>query len=231
MTVRGRGIADFRPGLPLTDFCINYRLDEPESRMKVVGHVDQMHLSACYLKSEKLTCTTCHDPHSAARPQGNREHYVQVCMSCHTDASCRLTAAQRVEHNATGDCVTCHMPQVDTEIPHIAFTHHRIAVHDNDSLHNTSPRHLGQFADLVPLDDVSQLSAIERDRNLGMAYFGLSQQQADPAASQAYRGRAQRLLESVRSQGLSDGDVVAALARLYYTQGDGEVAYRLAGEA
>jgi predicted CXXCH cytochrome family protein len=229
VTVRGRGIADFRPGLPLTDFCINYRLDEPNSRMKVVGHVDQLHLSACYLKSDKLTCTTCHDPHSAARPEGNRERYLQVCLSCHTAASCRLDAAQRVERNAAADCVTCHMPQVDTEIPHIAFTHHRIGLHSSDAEHKASPQRLGQFADLIPLDDISQLSAIERDRNLGMAYFGLSQHQADPAAS-AYRERARRLLESVRSQGLSDGDVVASLARLYYSRGDAEAAYRLAGE-
>ena len=62
--VRGRKLGDFRPGLPLTDFRINYHLERPSGAMKVVGHVEQMRNSRCYTKSTSLTCTTCHDPHS-----------------------------------------------------------------------------------------------------------------------------------------------------------------------
>jgi tetratricopeptide (TPR) repeat protein len=87
------------------------------------------------------------------------------------------------------------------------------------------------FADLIPLDDVSQLSAIERERNLGLAYFGLSQQQANPAAAAEYRGRAQNILADVRAAGLPDGEVVAALARLQYSQGNAQAASQLSAEA
>jgi hypothetical protein len=52
VTVRGRSLSDFRPGLPLSDFCINYRLDEPDLQMTVVGHVGQLHLSRCYQGSD-----------------------------------------------------------------------------------------------------------------------------------------------------------------------------------
>ena len=29
------------------------------------------------------------------------------------------------------DCVQCHMPHSPTDIPHLAFTHHRIGIYDN----------------------------------------------------------------------------------------------------
>jgi hypothetical protein len=127
VALRGRSLNDFRPGLRLSDFCVDYRLDEPDAQMKVVGHVDQLHLSRCYQKSEELTCTTCHDPHAASPPQ--HPQYVKVCLKCHTDAGCKLPRPERLRRNGGDDCLACHMPRVGTDIPHIAFTHHRIGIH------------------------------------------------------------------------------------------------------
>jgi len=90
--VRGRSLEEFRPGLPLTDFCVNYRLDEATSQMKVVGHVEQMHQSRCSRASEDLTCTTCHDPHSRNGPAQTRQQTRKVCLNCHGEAGCRLPA-------------------------------------------------------------------------------------------------------------------------------------------
>lgn len=59
---RGRHQGDFRPGLPLSSYRADYRLDTSHAQMKVVGHVDQMRLSRCYRENQTLTCTTCHDP-------------------------------------------------------------------------------------------------------------------------------------------------------------------------
>ena len=47
VTVRGRRPGDFRPGLPLSDQRIEFRLTGASSEMTVVGHVDQ--LRACLL--------------------------------------------------------------------------------------------------------------------------------------------------------------------------------------
>jgi hypothetical protein len=229
VTVRGRSLTDFRPGLPLSDFCVSYRLDEPDSRMKVVGHVDQMRQSRCYQASEKLTCTTCHDPHTAAGPAKKHQHYLKACQTCHANQGCRLDRKERLRRNPANDCLACHMPQVDTEIPHVAFTHHRIGFHSpaTPAAPLAPPARLPE---LVPCDEVSRFSATDRDRNLGLAYFGLAQRQADPDAADAYRERAWRLLGAVHKAGLPDGEVAAALARLC-RDNDADAALRLAQEA
>ncbi|MCI0459631.1 MAG: hypothetical protein L0Z62_21995, partial [Gemmataceae bacterium] len=63
VVARGRKLAAFRPGLPLHDVRIDFRLHEPEAPMTVTGHVEQLHLSRCYQASGTLTCMTCHNPH------------------------------------------------------------------------------------------------------------------------------------------------------------------------
>ncbi len=62
--LRGRQDTDFRPGMPLTDYRIDYRFANGSEQMTVVGHIEQLRGSACYQKSERLTCLTCHDPHA-----------------------------------------------------------------------------------------------------------------------------------------------------------------------
>jgi predicted CXXCH cytochrome family protein len=209
---RGRCIADFRPGLPLTDFCVIYQLDEPNSRMKVVGHVEQLRLSRCYQASQTLTCTTCHDPHGATRPERKQARYLRVCASCHSGEGCRLDRTERLHRSPENDCIACHMPRTKTDVPHVAFTHHRIGIHSDDRGEtSTQP---GRLAALVPVDDVSRLSAIDRDRNLALAYASVWQWEADVEAAAAYRNLARRLLRDVRSRGLRDGEATATLAWL-----------------
>jgi predicted CXXCH cytochrome family protein len=226
VTNRGQSLDDFRPGLPLSDFCVEYCPRTPDLRMKVVGHVDQLRLSRCYRESGTLTCITCHDPHSATAPEGRRAAYVSVCLNCHSDGSCRLTPAARLRRSPGADCVTCHMPQVGTEIEHVAFTHHRIGIHGPEP----APAPSAGPAELAPVDDISGLSELDRRRNLGLAYFALSQKQAEPATAETYRARALQLLRSVRAAGMSDGEVDAALARLLRER-DPATAFELAGDA
>lgn len=210
VVLRGRSMSDFRPGLPLSDFCVSYRLDTPSSQMKVVGHVDQLHLSPCYQKSEDLTCTTCHDPHASSGPKEARQRSRQTCIGCHGKEGCKLPSHKRLERSPTNDCLVCHMPQVDTEIQHVAFTHHRIGVHSGKKYSSgTSSR----LPSLVVLEE-PPLSALDRDRNLGLAYFSLAQRQTDAEAVTVYQERATRLLEETRKRGLPDGEAAAALARL-----------------
>jgi tetratricopeptide (TPR) repeat protein len=104
------------------------------------------------------------------------------------------------------------MPRVATDIPHMAFTHHRIAVH-SEAAQSQSDVPLGT---LVPFEDVSHLPEIDRDRNLGLAYLDFAYKQAVPVIRHEYRARAESLLDGVRHRGLSDPEVAAALARLYW---------------
>ena len=213
VNIRGRSMADFRPGRPLNEYRIDYQLDRPAAQMSVVGHVEQMHLSQCYQRSDLLTCITCHNPHATAPPERATAEYREKCLKCHTTASCGLEPAVRERKQPGDNCLACHMPQVATDIPHIAFTHHRIGIHDQTrEAANDEER---TFADLKPMTDISHLSELEQDRCLGLANLEFALLQTTPDLQRRYSARAAQLLESVRDRGAHDGSVDAGLARIY----------------
>jgi hypothetical protein len=235
---RGREITDFRPGLPLSSVVINYGLDAPHAEMKVVGHVSQMRASSCYQKSATLTCITCHAGHDEAPREEQRRSYVRICLDCHSDgetsqsagSECRLERGERLRRNAANDCVACHMPQVETDVPHVAFTHHRIGIHEPQPTGDVAATSR-QPPELAPLDDISGLPEIEQVRNLGMAYYGMSQRAGDPQSARYFQLRARQLLANVRKAGMRDSEITAALSRLYLMDGAAEEGVRLAREA
>lgn len=211
VTIRGRGVTSFRPGLPLQEFRVDYGFDTANRSMEVVGHMLQMRMSRCYQASGTLTCTTCHNPHAKPAPHEAQAFYRRQCLACHTEESCKQPVHERTAKAAGDNCMTCHMPQVPTEIPHFAFTHHRIGLH-NAGETQPEPTEPGT---LVPLDDLSHLPQVDQDRCLGLAYIELLDK-ADPRFAPVYQVRARKLLEGVRESGLQDGDVEAGLARLYW---------------
>lgn len=224
--VRGRQPDEFRPSLPLTDFRIDYHLDLPDSSMKVTGHFEQMHRSRCYTQSATLTCTTCHNPHDKPQPAQRTAYYRAKCLSCHeADGGCKLPEPDRLARSPQNDCVSCHMPRVGTDIPHFAFTHHRIGLKHN--LKYEQPAQTGTT--LKPFGDVSRLPALDRDRCLGLGYLESSNLARGRDAA-AHRQRAFQLLTRVYEARIRDGEVLAALARLHWERGSARGA-ELAQEA
>jgi hypothetical protein len=208
--LRGRGRTDFRPGRPLTDYRIDYRLKTGTQQMTIVGHVEQLQRSACYQKSSDLTCITCHDMHAKQRPTDRIAYYRQKCLDCHSTRGCSLPEDERLKTEATDNCVRCHMPRGDTDVPHVAFTHHRIG------LHKDSPPNMPSDApELVPADDISHVPPLERKRNLGMAYLQVMRDNPRSEYAEVFRARASDLLEAVHGAGLRDPEVAAALAHVY----------------
>lgn len=117
------------------------------------------------------------------------------------------------------------MPTSSTDIPHVAFTHHRIAIHlatphDVDASNPV----------LVPVQDTSQLPEIERERCLGLAYLQFSENGALEEASRIARQKSMDILTSVYDRGLQDGETLAALAQLFAGKND-EIAKELATRA
>lgn len=200
---RGREFDDFRPGFRLTDVRIDFGVRSSAGSMKVVGHVEQMRASLCYTQSETLTCITCHNPHLQPADSERVAFFRSSCLKCHTETSCGVEPAVRVQTEPADNCMTCHMPKTDTEIPHFAFTHHRIGIHsDKKELQQTAAEGIDT---LVPLIEPKSLSAEERDRALGLAYFefGPKQLQNYPAYLELSR---QHLLAGER-----DSEAAAAL--------------------
>ena len=210
---RGRTIDDFRPGLPLTDFRQDYTLEIPDESMTVVGHVDQMHASRCYQASEKFTCVTCHSPHGEPPPAERVAHYRAACVTCHQAESCRVDRQKLTVSIADSDCAACHMPTSPTDIPHLAFTHHRVGIHDG------KPAALKPSAApglLKPFLDLSRLSEIDRQRSLGLAYIELANHEEIPSRRKHYQKVAHQILTEVHESGLKDGYVDSALASLRF---------------
>ncbi|MEQ9409985.1 MAG: multiheme c-type cytochrome [Fuerstiella sp.] len=213
--VRGRGLSEFRPGLPLSDFRVDFVQKQGSEAMEVVGHFEQMHASRCYSQTESLTCTTCHNPHHAPDPQDKVSHYRNICLSCHDDASsdCGLPEPQRLLQSETDNCVTCHMPASETDIPHFTFTHHRIGIdHERQAPGSRS-------ADLIPFGDVSRLTPLDLQRCLGLA-LERALRQFEPAAREVAYELALRNLTQVYRQGMRDAQVQGGLAYLYWMRGD-----------
>jgi hypothetical protein len=207
--VRGRGVAGSRPGLPLSDFRVHYDFDRGRDQMTVVGHVEQLRQSRCYEKSPGLTCVSCHDPHARSKPADPVAFYRQKCLDCHADKPCSLPLEPRLKQNPADSCAACHMPKGDTDIPHVAFTHHRIG------RHAPQPKQaIEGVPELVPLDDNPHLGDIDRRRNLGLAYMEVYRNPAFARYADAYRERARATLGAVYAAGLCDAEAVFALAEI-----------------
>jgi hypothetical protein len=211
VAVRGREPHEFRPGRPLSDYRVHYQFVDGNDRMTVVGHVEQLRQSACYQKSTSLTCVTCHDPHQGEDLKDKPAFYRQKCLSCHTSQPCKLELGERLKKEKD-NCVACHMPRGDTEIPHISFTHHRIGRHDAKPITSLKPS-----AELMASDDITHLEPLDQQRNLGLAYLKTSRNPSYRAYASSFRSRAIELLEGVSKAGLRDPETLLGLSELYWS--------------
>lgn len=214
---------DYRPGLPLTDFRIDYQYRLDDDSMKVVGHVEQLHASKCYQETESLTCITCHDPHHNVPAADQVAQYRKICMSCHAEGSCGEPLDRRNEI-AGNDCAQCHMPAKETEVPHTALHHHRIGIHQDVA--DTGKPAVGLSAVL----DTSSLSQSERMRCEAIAKFQVAQEQPENPSFKDYGIESAKALIEVKNREESDADATTVLALLAAAQGQPSIAMNLAGE-
>lgn len=93
--------------------------------------------SKCFLEGgEKISCSTCHNPHMNASRDVN--FYNKACLSCHAPAakpSATVAPGKICPVNATTNCTSCHMPKRDligdmNMTSGVMFSDHRIAVYN-----------------------------------------------------------------------------------------------------
>ncbi|HEY1553589.1 MAG TPA: hypothetical protein VGF94_02085 [Kofleriaceae bacterium] len=122
----GRDHFGFRPGDALDDLRVNFFADPAETdRVKLLAHAERLVRSACWRGArDKLTCTTCHDPHTSSLEK-TAAWWDGKCMQCHDRKACTDTPEHRA---AVGDhCVTCHMRSGATaNVPLVSVTDHWI---------------------------------------------------------------------------------------------------------
>ena len=219
----GKDEWDFRPGTPLTDIRLDYQYRLGDDKMKIVGHVEQLHQSKCYQRAETLTCITCHNPHDTPSSENMAAHYRSICLDCHDDQSCGEPLAKRLS-TTQNDCAKCHMPKLDTEIPHTAFHHHRIGIHNSEG-------DVPEVATgLSPILDISSLTPLQRARCEALAKFQVGQEEPDNPNFKDYGLDAAKVLIQLKNSGKSDPDANTILALLARSQGQATIARDLATE-
>jgi len=120
----GHTLTSYKPGDNLFDHVIYFvHKDQSGPGGRATSQWEALLQSKCKQRSgDRLTCTTCHDPHSSVAPEERIRFYRNKCLACHND-----TAFAATHHPENPDCASCHMPQLKTEdIAHEQLTDHRI---------------------------------------------------------------------------------------------------------
>lgn len=120
----GESLAAYRPGEDLANFVV-YFVDarNQEGGGRATSQYEALLRSACKRASgDKLTCTTCHDPHDSPTRDVRVSFYRNKCLACHTGE--RMA---KEHHPELQDCAACHMPTRETtDISHEQLTDHDI---------------------------------------------------------------------------------------------------------
>ena len=154
----GKKVENFRPGDNLfnyTEFFV-YR-SESGSGGRATSQWEALLESECKKKSgNRMTCSTCHDPHGSPASGERIMFYRQRCLQCHNDP-----AFVASHHPDNPDCTACHMARAaSSDIAHEQVTDHFIRSHP--------PQRLATNVGSGTLEPVGGIPA--NDRELGLAY-------------------------------------------------------------
>ena len=146
----GRTVSGFQPGDNLFDDAVYFedgRKAGPGGR--ATSQWESLLESACKRASgDRLTCTTCHDPHSSVSAEDRVGYYRSRCLTCHAGLASR-------HHDKNPDCTSCHMPREETaDIAHEQVTDHRIQIASKPFANPFAAR------ELVPIGEIGPLRAM-----------------------------------------------------------------------
>ncbi|NOS99726.1 MAG: tetratricopeptide repeat protein [Phycisphaerales bacterium] len=133
----GRNDFSYRPGQPLEDYLLVLDYDDgpdKSARFEINHHPYRLRQSRCYVESDgRMNCLTCHDPHRKPPPERRAAHYRAKCLTCHQADDCKADStpaangATTSAHDASADCVSCHMPsRRPRDVVHATMTDHLI---------------------------------------------------------------------------------------------------------
>ena len=181
----GRTLSTFVPGQDLADTAVYFvNAASPKSAARASSQYEGMLRSSCFRAvGDKLTCTTCHDPHSNPAPVERVAFYRAKCLQCHSASPGFQPATHHAEQP---DCASCHMTSRPTsDISHEQNVDHDIeamprslvtqqSTHPALELHSldapATPVRYTRAVDLVP---VGGAQPTPRERGLAYAQFAL----------------------------------------------------------
>ncbi|HYK37765.1 multiheme c-type cytochrome [Alloacidobacterium sp.] len=201
----GHSAIDYKPGDSISDYLSYFVYQGKDLTRRGVSEVEQLNMSMCKRASgDKMSCTSCHDPHYRPAPQERAAFYRSKCLACHSDASFVTT-----HHPENPDCTSCHMPRTGAEnIPHVAWTDHRIRKIPDAA--GDSIKDLGEGQTLTPI-----FSPKATKRDLALAYYMAVLEGNFAVQQQAYQS-----LEDIRSEISGDKETLNALGIVSEKRGD-----------
>ena len=204
----GKSLAEFRVGDDLADYVVYaVKANEKTGGSRAVSQYEALLRSACKLASgDKLTCTTCHDPHSSPSSEERVEYFRGRCLTCHTGA--KMATAHHPEQR---DCAVCHMPTREAaDISHEQATDHNIQRRPHSATSTARFLNATEEDDLVPVGKVPF-----GDREMGLAYAQLAENGNPKDAEKALR-----LLLKAEKNGASDAELHTKLGFIEQMSGD-----------
>jgi Tfp pilus assembly protein PilF len=208
----GKSLAEFHVGADLADYAVYFVKASAESGgERATSQYEALLRSACKVASgDKLTCTTCHDPHSSPSAEERVSYFRGKCLACHTNPQIATK-----HHPEERDCAVCHMPtRVTADISHEQTTDHNIQ--RQPLAISARFTNLAESTELVPVGNV-----LVGDRELGLAYAQMAEHGDRVAATKAIH-----LLAKAEKDGHNDAQVHTQLGLLQQMSGDKEDARR-----
>jgi predicted CXXCH cytochrome family protein len=199
-----RSAIDYKPGDSISDYLSFFVYEGKEATRRGVSEVEQLSMSECKRTSgDKMSCTSCHDPHYTPAPQERAAFYRSKCLTCHSD-----TAFAPLHHPENPDCTSCHMPRSGAEnIPHVAWTDHRIRkIPDSGD----SIKDVGEGETLTAI-----FSPRTTKRDLALSYYNVVLQGNFSLAQKAYQA-----FEEIRPEIAGDKEALNALGIMSEKRGD-----------
>jgi predicted CXXCH cytochrome family protein len=205
----GHNALDYRPGDLISSYVAYYVKSGGDLTARGVSEVEQLSQSTCKrVSGERMSCTSCHDPHYTPDAEHRTAFYRNKCLSCHSQPEFATA-----HHPENQDCTSCHMPAAGAaNILHVAWTDHRI-LKIPEAPKTEAPR-TGERT-LVPI-----FSPGASDRDLGMAYYQSLLLEGD----RLFESAAWELLKQQQATISNDKDALDALGNLGAERGDSQTA-------
>ena len=213
----GRSLAAYMPGDDLSD-SVAYFVNTSRQNFgdRASSQYEALLRSACKKGAgDKLTCTTCHDPHSSPSAEERVAFYRGKCLACHTGNDIATS-----HHPEQQNCAVCHMPTRNTQdISHEQLTDHDIERQPRSTLATLQLRDLGESQATRTAEMVAVGNVKYTDRELGLAYVQLARKGDRQAGANAMR-----LLVRAERNGDADVEVHVQLGFLKQLSGDRKAA-------
>lgn len=203
---RGVSIADFKPGDNVTDFVSYYVRAGAGATNRGVSQVEALNLSMCKrMSGDRMSCTTCHDPHYTPPAAKRAAFFRAKCLACHNEP--KFATAH---YSDNPDCTSCHMPQKQApDLAHSEWTDHRILAQPQQAAPDASA---SEAPTLIPVPGVHEAA---NGRDLALAYYNMVENGHQEFAKQAWT-----LLQATVKTDPNDPKVLVALGFLAEVNGD-----------